>query len=44
MARRLFLVGGYNFTAQSFHQTPEADADSNSIYFGVNYRGLERAP
>jgi hypothetical protein len=44
MARRLSLVGGYQFTAQSFDESPEADADSNSIYFGVMYRGLERAP
>jgi hypothetical protein len=44
MARRLSLVGGYQFTAQAFDESPEADADANSIYFGVMYRGLERAP
>jgi hypothetical protein len=44
LARRMSLVGGYVFTGQSFHDTPEADADSNAIYFGLQYRGLERAP
>lgn len=44
MARRLSLIGGYQFTGQSFHESPEADADSNAIYFGLMYRGLERAP
>ena len=42
LAERLFLFGGYNFTAQEFQSQPATDANSNSIYLGVAYRGRSR--
>jgi hypothetical protein len=42
LTMRLWLIGGYQLTAQSFGEQPTVDAESNAIFFGINYRGLSR--
>lgn len=42
--QRLFLIAGYQLTAQAFGGSPDSDAESNAIYVGINYRGLSRTP
>jgi hypothetical protein len=44
MTMRVSLLAGYQFTAQGFGDSPDSDAESNAVYFGINYRGLSRAP
>lgn len=39
---RMSLVAGYQFTAQDFPEQPLPEATSNAVYFGINFRGLER--
>jgi hypothetical protein len=40
--QRFLINGGINFTSRKF-SSQGTDADSNELYLGVTYRGLERA-
>jgi hypothetical protein len=43
MTMRLSLLAGYQLTAQEFANQANTDADSNAVYFGINFRGLSRS-